>query len=299
MSIYSEDYQGPGCYAIFHENENKVYIGSSKNITNRRLKHFNDLKKGRHSNFALQYDYDNDKNPFTFVILDKVGNRVELRERECEFMEEYLDKGYLLYNSNLSCQSDVPYFMVKPTAYETNYDEESLDDIAALEVSIKNLRAENIKLMEDNKELSHECTNLKVEVGNLKSNSLLGEESTIDNLTFCLNSLEFSIEDMLRLLEVDEELYTRSIDTFCDMVNTDLDYIEMSIHNHYVEDYRNRGFIDKLIGWWRPSPVIINELIKPRKFKERYPKNHMNFMESITRNIEEMKSLLSGEENDD
>ena len=43
-----------GIYAIFSKDYTTVYIGSSLNITKRKKRHFNDLKKGIHHNAYLQ-----------------------------------------------------------------------------------------------------------------------------------------------------------------------------------------------------------------------------------------------------
>ena len=48
-----------GVYAFFNKTDKKVYVGSSKDIITRKEKHLKDLRKKRHHNAALQYDWSN------------------------------------------------------------------------------------------------------------------------------------------------------------------------------------------------------------------------------------------------
>lgn len=137
-----------GVYAIFNKKENKVYVGSSKDIITRKKKHFNDLKKNQHHNSALQHDYNNG-DEFHFDILATYGREPSyvLREYECEFINKFLDEGYYLYNSNISCSGDYPYFMVRPNRLEIVENSDNVQ-LKKLEDEIKQLK-EDIKVKDE------------------------------------------------------------------------------------------------------------------------------------------------------
>lgn len=61
----------PGIYQIRNLVNNKVYIGSSNNLRNRKASHFKCLKSGRHENPHLQRAYNKyGKDNFIFEILE-------------------------------------------------------------------------------------------------------------------------------------------------------------------------------------------------------------------------------------
>lgn len=131
-----------GVYAFFNKNNKKVYVGSSKDIITRKEKHLKDLRKKRHHNAALQYDWNNGDN-FDFKILEICEKKPAhlLRTYECDFINKFLDEGYYLYNSNLSCQGKYPYFMVRPNFLETVENSDNVQ-IKRLEDEIKQLKAD-------------------------------------------------------------------------------------------------------------------------------------------------------------
>lgn len=47
-----------GIYKITNLNNNKVYVGQSQNVFERRKEHFSALYSGKHPNAALQADWD-------------------------------------------------------------------------------------------------------------------------------------------------------------------------------------------------------------------------------------------------
>ena len=60
-----------GIYKILNKTNNKVYVGSSVNISNRQYKHFWMLKKGIHDNIYLQKSFNkNGLENFVFEILE-------------------------------------------------------------------------------------------------------------------------------------------------------------------------------------------------------------------------------------
>jgi group I intron endonuclease len=61
-----------GIYKIVNIENNKIYIGSSKNLTTRWYKHSYHLKKGNHHCKHLQYSYNKyGKGSFTFDIIEE------------------------------------------------------------------------------------------------------------------------------------------------------------------------------------------------------------------------------------
>lgn len=90
-----------GIYQIVNLIDGKKYVGSSKNLYNRKAKHFYNLKNNKHGNCHLQnafnkYGEDN----FSFEVIEFVNTEDELLPREQYYIELYQvcdkDKGYNL-----------------------------------------------------------------------------------------------------------------------------------------------------------------------------------------------------------
>ena len=93
-----------GIYKITNTTNNKVYIGSSVNISNREYKHFWMLDKGIHDNEYLQKSYNKyGKDVFTFEIVEYCEPS-ELIESENKFIilceSNNLKNGYNLASVN-------------------------------------------------------------------------------------------------------------------------------------------------------------------------------------------------------
>jgi group I intron endonuclease len=93
-----------GIYKITNTLTNKVYIGSSTNISNREYKHFWMLKKGIHDNEYLQNSFNKyGVDFFKFEIVEYCESN-ELIEKENKFIDLYesnnLNKGYNLASVN-------------------------------------------------------------------------------------------------------------------------------------------------------------------------------------------------------
>ena len=93
-----------GIYKITNIKNNKVYIGSSANITNREYKHFWMLKKGVHDNQYLQKSFNKyGRDVFTFEIIENCSYDT-LIEKENYYILYYesnnLTKGYNLATVN-------------------------------------------------------------------------------------------------------------------------------------------------------------------------------------------------------
>ena len=87
-----------GIYKIVNKLNNKYYLGSSKDFHVRKLKHFNELRKGKHHNIYLQRAFNKyGEENFEFVIVEECENTFE---REQELLNELNLK--LCYNVSLS-----------------------------------------------------------------------------------------------------------------------------------------------------------------------------------------------------
>lgn len=83
-----------GIYKIINVLNNKIYIGSSINVTSRIRNHFNDLKAKRHKNNYLQNVYNKyGKEIFTWSLIEKCK-----KERLLEREQYYLDSLKPEYN---------------------------------------------------------------------------------------------------------------------------------------------------------------------------------------------------------
>lgn len=88
-----------GIYMIKCLENNKIYIGSSNNISARWYSHKYNLKKNEHSNYYLQLDwnlYGSEK--FEFTVLEFCDYDIQF-EKEQEYLDRYKpfshnDKGY-------------------------------------------------------------------------------------------------------------------------------------------------------------------------------------------------------------
>lgn len=55
-------------YQIRNKNNNKIYIGSTKNFHKRKLRHINDLRNNKHHNIYLQRCWNKTKNESIYVF---------------------------------------------------------------------------------------------------------------------------------------------------------------------------------------------------------------------------------------
>ena len=76
-----------GIYAIKCIYNNKVYIGKSINISARKYKHFELLKKNRHHNKRLQNSYNKYGNEFFNFYVLEYANINELSKLECKYID--------------------------------------------------------------------------------------------------------------------------------------------------------------------------------------------------------------------
>lgn len=77
-----------GIYQIRNLINNRIYIGSSVNLRNRKQEHFKDLELKKHHNVALQRAYNKyGKSNFVFEILQFVDNKSDLLGIEQSYID--------------------------------------------------------------------------------------------------------------------------------------------------------------------------------------------------------------------
>lgn len=90
-----------GIYAIINKVNNKIYIGSSKNIYNRKAQHYSELRGNYHDNIFLQRSWNKyGENSFEFKIIEIVKNSEDLLKVEQRYIDKYYDGGKNCYNMN-------------------------------------------------------------------------------------------------------------------------------------------------------------------------------------------------------
>src|SRR6266705_2655212 len=93
----------PGIYAIVNRRNQHFYIGSAKNLKDRKNHHFLDLKAGNHKNDHLQRAYNlYGSNAFLFVIVERVEYFEDLISREQHFIDT-LNPHYNIARTAGSC----------------------------------------------------------------------------------------------------------------------------------------------------------------------------------------------------
>ena len=81
--IITSDMKYPGIYLIINLINNKFYVGSAKNLWQRKLTHLRDLKNNKHKNIYLQNSYNKyGLQYFIVILLEKVESENDLIARE-------------------------------------------------------------------------------------------------------------------------------------------------------------------------------------------------------------------------
>lgn len=94
-----------GIYKITNTVNNKVYIGESSNLQQRKIQHFSDLRNNHHCNLKLQYAFNKyGEQCFTFEVIEECSLE-ERFEKEKQYIELYdsFENGY-----NLTLGGDGP-----------------------------------------------------------------------------------------------------------------------------------------------------------------------------------------------
>ena len=97
-----------GIYLIINLANNKFYVGSAKNLWQRKLTHYRDLRNNKHKNTYLQNSYNKyGSERFIVILLEKVESKEDLIKREQHWIDT-LD----------ACNKDIAY-NICPTAEST------------------------------------------------------------------------------------------------------------------------------------------------------------------------------------
>lgn len=111
IKIENLGFNGSCIYILRNINNNKIYIGSTKNYTKRMNEHSNDLRKGFHVNRHLQRSF-NKGNIFISEILVNLNEEflIEAEKHYCDLYNTY-DKnlGY-----NIVKPQEMPKFIMTP-----------------------------------------------------------------------------------------------------------------------------------------------------------------------------------------
>lgn len=111
-----------GIYSIINKINNKIYVGSSKNIMNRKSQHYSELRGGYHENIFLQRAWNKyGEENFEFKILEIVNNLEDLLYIEQKYIDKYFDNCKNCYNIN-SKATLPPTFSKKCIIYDKNGD---------------------------------------------------------------------------------------------------------------------------------------------------------------------------------
>lgn len=79
-----------GIYKIINKKNNKLYIGSGKNLNDRKRSHFTSLKQNSHNNQHLQNAWNKyGQNAFKFKTIEKVDDTFKRWKREQEYLDSY------------------------------------------------------------------------------------------------------------------------------------------------------------------------------------------------------------------
>ncbi len=72
-----------GIYGIYCFKNDKIYIGSTLNLCNRKRRHYYDLRKNQHHNEYLQKAWNKySENSFVFIIIEKIDNMLTQTEEK-------------------------------------------------------------------------------------------------------------------------------------------------------------------------------------------------------------------------
>ena len=77
-----------GIYALYWEDQDKIYIGQSQNLHTRSNAHFSLLKRNRHTNSKLQQTYNKYGMP-SYLILEEVQDLDNITNREVYWVNEF------------------------------------------------------------------------------------------------------------------------------------------------------------------------------------------------------------------
>lgn len=167
-------------YQIRNIENDKVYIGSSKNIKRREYRHWSELKDNCHANIYLQNAYNKyGKDSFRFEILYKCDNS-KLRQEEQDELSRFIIGDNInhdfCYNILIDCAS--------PSAKGRKHNDETKAKIGAANKGMKwseELRKKHSELMRG-KHLKH-SQETKIKIGASNKGMKRSDESITNMIT--------------------------------------------------------------------------------------------------------------------
>lgn len=179
-----------GIYCLRNKINNKVYIGSAKNLHIRKNAHFNNLRKNKHENKRLQNSWNTyGKDNFEYFILCYIENEVELRHIEYLYIQLFnslnRDIGFNISENTNTCvlsgenshRAKLTNNQVKEIKKLLFINELSQPEIARL-YNVKISTIENIKHIKAwAKVIIPECTNEELKNIPSKGNKILEDKN--------------------------------------------------------------------------------------------------------------------------
>jgi len=84
-----------GIYKIINVVNNKFYVGSAVDLKRRRIRHFSELRTGKHNNKHLQAAWNKyGESAFIFVVLEEVDDSVNILELEDVWLKNHVGEDY-------------------------------------------------------------------------------------------------------------------------------------------------------------------------------------------------------------
>lgn len=125
--LYNHNYNNPipcGVYVLMDVVGNKLYVGSSVDLTRRATQHFRSLEEGIHFNRELQYLWDlHTASSFSFIVLERVEDRLELEAREQIWLNRL---GERALNRMRIVKRDDEWETVEPDRYPLPWSDEAI-----------------------------------------------------------------------------------------------------------------------------------------------------------------------------
>lgn len=104
-------------YAIQHKGTGRIYVGSTKNVHNRFLSHLQQLKNGKHTNTAMQDDFDKYGEEYSLYVLDTIS---DIGQKGLEY---YWMEKLKTYDPRIGYNGNDPHFRRKHPSFEVVIEE--------------------------------------------------------------------------------------------------------------------------------------------------------------------------------
>lgn len=246
MQIREEWKNKSGIYCILNKDNNKRYIGSSKNIYTRLMKHRSLLRNSRHENKLLQNTWNkHSEKSFECFVLEYVEENL-LQERE----QFYIDS----FKSEYNLIKDVVRLVrttemnKKQSITRKKLFSEGLKPNCSKEIKVYNL---NGKLIYNFPTIKEAYTKLNLARTAIQQN-LKGQTRKVKDYIFIYNK-ELTLKDLIFpikgdsivvLKTKDSILYFRSVQRCATYLNEETESIRLFLKRTKRELFKNKYFID-------------------------------------------------------